>query len=169
MRAELFSSDFIISFFIFLSAMLIVNAYYRNFQTEIAETSMRNDMYSKAISIASLLATTSGQPQYWDHGNVRVLGLYDSGKFNLTKFEELKNIPYRNATFKLGSGYYNLNITLTENNTEKILQNSSNPAYSYTYGTSLDSAEQIIIVKRLGVVSLGGNTRKVTLEVILWA
>ena len=169
MRAELFSSDFIISFFIFLSALLIVNAYYRNFQTEISETSMRNDMYSKAISIASLLATTSGQPQYWDSNTVKVIGLYDAGKFNLTKFEELKNIPYSNATFKLGSGYYNLNITLTENNTEKILQNSSNPAYFYTYGTSLDDAEQIVVVKRLGVVSFGGNTRKVTLEVILWA
>jgi hypothetical protein len=129
---------------------------------------MRNDMYSKAINIASLLATTSGQPQYWDNNTVSVIGLYDSGKFNLTKFEELKNIPYRNTTFKLGTGYYNLNITLTENNTEKILQNSSNPAYFYTYGTSLDNAEQIVVVKRLGVVSLGGNIRKVTLEVILW-
>ena len=168
MRAELFSSDFIISFFIFLSALLIVNAYYRNFQTEISETSMRNDMYSKAINIASLLATSNGQPLYWNSSNVKVIGIYDSGKFNLTKFEELKKIPYQNATLKLGSGYYNLNISLAENNTEKILQNSSDPTYLYTYGTSPDKAEQIVVVKRLGVVSLGGTIREVTLEVLLW-
>jgi len=166
MRAELFSSDFLISFFVFLSALIIITAYYQNLQTDTYETNIRNDMYSKAINIASLLATTSGQPKYWDNDTVQVLGLYDSGKFNLTKFEYLKNISYPKAKTMLGAGVYNFNISLVNvsgNIIEKIT-----PYVSYSCGTSFDSAEQVVLVKRLGVVDLEGNATKVTMEVILW-
>ena len=167
MRAELFSSDFLISFFIFLSAFIIITAYYQNLQTDVYEAKMRNDMYSKAIDIAILLATTSGQPQYWNSTNVQLIGLYDSGKFNLTKFEELKKINIQTAKTMLGTGVYNFNITLI-NTTGNIIENHSTPPILYSYGTPTDNAEQIVLVKRLGVVDLEGNTTKVTLEVILW-
>ena len=167
MRAELFSSDFIISFFIFLSAFIIIAAYYQNLQTDITEASVRNDMYSRAINIASLLATTSGYPKYWDSNTVEVIGLYDSGKFNLTKFEELKNVSYSNATKMLGSSYYRLNISLI-NVTGNIIQKPNDPTFFYTYGTSLSNAEQIVLVKRLGVANLEDNVTKIIMEVILW-
>lgn len=168
MKAELFSSDFIISFFIFLSAFIIIAAYYQNLQTDIAESGTRNDMYSRAINIASLLATTSGYPKYWDNNTVEVIGLYDSGKFNLTKFEELKNVSYTNATKMLGSGYYRLSINL-KNVTGNIIQKSSDPTFFYSYGISPSNAEQIVLVKRLGVTDLEGNATKIVMEVILWA
>lgn len=177
MRAELFSSDFLISFFIFISAFIIIAAYYQNLQTDVSENSIRNDMYSKAISIASLLATTSGYPQYWDNSTVKVVGLYDDGKFNLTKFEYLINntnnypLTYQTIKTMLGTGAYDLNITLL-NTTGNILQKPSSQAYLYTYGTSPSNAEQLVVVKRLGVVKPFGddsaNAIKVILEVILW-
>jgi len=168
MRAELFSSDFLISFFIFLSAFIIIAAYFMNLQSDIAEANIRNDMYSRAINIGSLLATTSGYPKYWDSNTVEVIGIYDSGKFNLTKFEELKSISYSNATKMLGSGYYRLNINL-KNVTGNIIQKPSNPAFFYSYGIPPSNAEQIILVKRLGVGNLEGNATKIIMEVILWA
>ena len=168
MQAELFSSDFLISFFIFLSAFIIIVAYYQNLQTDISEADARNNMYSTAINIASLLATTSGYPKYWDNNTVEVIGLYDSGRFNLTKFEELKNVSYSNATKMLGSGYYRLNISL-KNVTGNIVQKPENPTFFYSYGTSPSNAEQIVLVKRLGVINLGGNVTKIIMEIILWA
>lgn len=180
MKAELFSSDFLISFFIFLSSFIIIAAYYQNLQTDIAENSIRNDMYSKAISIGSLLATTSGQPKYWDNSTVKVIGLYDSGKFNLTKLEYLINhtndvgtdvINYQKVKIMLGAGTYNINIILL-NTSGNIVQKPSDPSYSYTYGIPFSNAKQVILVKRLGVVKLWGddtdNATKVAMEVILW-
>ncbi|MFH1229667.1 MAG: hypothetical protein V1678_04570 [Candidatus Aenigmatarchaeota archaeon] len=170
MKAELFSSDFLISFFIFLSAFIIMVSYYQNIQTDVYETSMRNDMISKDISIASLLATTSGQPRYWNFNStdaqyVQVIGLYDSGKFNLTKFEYLKTDNCTNARSMLGTGAYNLYIIL-KNTTGGVLQKSD--GYSYFCGNPATNEEQTVIVKRLGVVDIEGNITKVTMEVILW-
>jgi len=174
-RAELFSSDFMISFFIFLSALIIIAAYYQNLQTDVSETSTRNDMYAKAINIGSLLATTSGYPQYWNSTSVQVIGLYDSGKFNLTKLEYLINhtddigtddVNYQEARTKLGTGAYNFLISLKNTTGDVIQKPGSN--YNYSYGKPLTNEEQVMIVKRLGVVDLGGNVTKVTMEVILW-
>jgi hypothetical protein len=169
MKAELFSSDFMISFFIFLSALIIITLYYQSLQNDVSESDIRNDMYTKSIEIGSLLATTNGQPQYWNSTNVEVIGLYDNGKFNLTKFEELKKMDKQTVKTMLGIGAYNFNITLTENNTEKIIQKPSDPTYFYTYGTSPTNVEQLVIVKRLGAVNLEDNVIKVTMEVILWS
>jgi len=164
MKAELFSSDFMISMFLFFSSLIIIVFYYQNLQTDVYETDIRNDMYSRTINIASLLATTQGYPHYWNSTNVKVIGLYESGKFNLTKFEELKNIPYDNAKTMLGTGVYNLNVTL-KNVTGNIVGNDT---FQYTYGTAIDNAQQLSIVKRLGVINYQNNTTKVTMEVVLW-
>jgi hypothetical protein len=172
MRAELFSSDFMISMFIFLSALLIIVFYYQNLQTDVYENSNRNDMMSKAIKVASLLAESSGYPQYWNSTNVQVIGLYDSGKFNLTKLEYLINnttsypATYQTVKTMLGTGVYNFFLSL-KNTTGDIIEKPGTN-YNYSYGMPVVNAEQTVLVKRLGMVNLGGNSTKVTLEVILW-
>jgi len=164
MKAELFSSDFIISILIFLSAMVIITFYYQNLQSDVYESNIRNEMYSKAVNIASLLATTSGYPKYWNNTTVKVIGIYDSGKFNLTKFEELKKINYNSVKTMLGTGPYNIYIVL-KNETGNTIEKSGVP---YSYGVTIANAEQIVLVKRLGVVSLEGTSIKTIMEVILW-
>jgi hypothetical protein len=121
-------------------------------------------MYSKAVNIASLLATTSGYPKYWNNTTVKVIGIYDSGKFNLTKFEELKKINYNSVKTMLGTGPYNIYIVL-KNETGNTIEKSGVP---YSYGVTIANAEQIVLVKRLGVVSLEGTSIKTIMEVILW-
>lgn len=164
MKAELFSSDFFISILIFLTSLLIITFYYQNLQSDVYENNLRNDMYLKAINTGSLLATTSGYPNGWNRTNVKVPGLYDSGKFNLTKFEELKNIDYNQARILMGTGTYNIFISL-KNETGGVIEK---PGVIYSYGTPIVNAEQIVVVKRLGVVNLQGNATKVVMEVILW-
>lgn len=167
MKAELFSSDFIISILLFFTAITIITVYYQNLQSDVYEANTRNDMYSKAINIASLLAESGGYPHFWNSSNVKVIGLYDSGKFNLTKFEELKNMNYQTVKSMLGTGPYNVFISL-KNVTGDIIEKPSMPSYNYSYGLNIDSAENVVLVKRLGIVNLEGNTTKVTMEVVLW-
>jgi len=164
LKAELFSSDFLISILIFFSVLSIIVFYYQNLQSDVYENNVRNDMYLKAINVASLLATSSGYPQYWDASNVEIIGFYDNGKFNLTKFEEFKKIDYQEARKKLGTGVYNFFISL-KNTTNQIIEK---PGVVYSHGLSASNAEQTVLVKRLGLVNLDDKTVKVTLEVILW-
>ncbi|MEM5781789.1 MAG: hypothetical protein QXD43_01155 [Candidatus Aenigmatarchaeota archaeon] len=164
MKAELFSSDFIISILVFFSALAIIAFYYQNLQSDVYENNIRNEMYYKAMNIASLLATSSGYPQYWDSSNVEVLGFYDNGKFNLTKFEEFKEIDEQEAKKMLGAGAYNFFISL-KNTTGQIIER---PGVIYSHGLPIINAEQVVKVKRLGLVNLEGKPTKVTLEVVLW-
>jgi hypothetical protein len=173
MRAELFSSDFIISFFIFISVMIIITAYFQNLEADVYETNQRNDMYYRAINIGSLLATSSGYPDNWNSSDVQIIGLYDSGKFNLTKMEYLINdTDYQSAKNMLGTGVYNFLITMKNSSGYTIKKPGTN--YEYYYGKQFDQdgddddPDQIALVKRFGMVDLGGTPTKVTMEVILW-
>jgi len=171
LKAELFSSDFMISILLFFTVLIIIAVYYQNLQSDIYEANNRNDMYAKTINVASLLAESSGYPQFWNSTNVQVLGLYDSGKFNLTKFEYLinkTNLDYQTVKTMLGTGAYDFFISL-RNVSGSIIVKPSNPNFNYSCGLYPSNPEQTLLVKRLGVVNLEGNSTKVTLEVILWS
>ena len=165
MKAELFSSDFVISILVFLCALVIISFYYQNLQSDVYESSIRNEMFSKATNMASLLATTSGYPKYWNNTSVKVIGLYDDGKFNLTKFEELKKINFNTAKTMLGAGPYKIYIAL-RNETDDVIENQG---ISYSYGIAPVNAEQVVLVKRLGIVKIEETSIKTTMEVILWS
>lgn len=167
MKAELFSSDFLISIFVFLAAFLIITFYYQNLQSDVYESNTRNDMYSRASKVSSLLAESGGYPHYWNSTDVKVIGLYDSGKFNLTKFEELQKMDYQTVKSMIGTGVYDFFISL-KNTTNDIIEKPGIPPVEYSYGMSPVNAEQTVIIKRLGVVNLESNITKVTMEVILW-
>jgi len=164
MKAELFSSDFVISILVFLCALVIISFYYQNLQSDVYESNIRNEMFSKATNMASLLATTSGYPKYWNNTSVKVIGLYDDGKFNLTKFEELKKINFNTAKTMLGTGPYKIYIAL-RNETDDVIENQG---ISYSYGITPVNAEQVVLVKRLGIVKIEETSIKTTMEVILW-
>ena len=127
MKAELFSSDFIVSIIIFLSILVILGMYYGNLQADIYEKNIRNDMHIKAVNTASLLAISSGDPEFWNSSNVRVIGLYDSERFNRNigvwseKFQEsLKDVTIGIAglggsggglaTILARNGFYNFKL-----------------------------------------------------------
>jgi hypothetical protein len=165
LKAELFSTDFLISILLFLSVLVILGFYYGNLQNDIYQHYVRNDMQKKAINAADLLATSSGSPQFWDSNNVDVIGLHDSGKFNLTKFLELKKINYDTAKQMMGTGYYDLNISL-KNETGSLIEIGGNV---YSFGLPLVDVKDAVSIKRLGIADLESGNKKVILEVIVWA
>jgi hypothetical protein len=168
LQGELFSTDFVVSMLLFFTTMIIITTYYQNLQNDLYESNIRNDMYSRAISVSTLLAESSGYPQSWNSTNVRSIGLYDSGKFNLTKFEELKKMNYQSVKSMLGTGSYEFMIDL-RNVSGSIIVKPSNTSFNYSFGINPSNNDQTIIIKRIGVVTLEGTPAKVTMEVILWS
>ncbi|MBN2203226.1 MAG: hypothetical protein JW700_03520 [Candidatus Aenigmarchaeota archaeon] len=164
MKAELFSTDFLISIVLFMSVFMILVFYYNEMQDDIYKNYQLNDMQRKAISISDLLATSSGNPKFWDETNVDVIGLLDSGRFNLTKFLELKKLSHQDVKTMLGAGVYNLNISLT-NETGHVIQIGSD---FYTFGTPLFDVKNAALIKRFGIADVETQNKKVILEVVLW-
>ena len=165
LKAELFSSDFVIGLSLFLIAITIFGIYYASLQSDIADYKIRNEMQNKANNIANLLVTSSGEPKDWDHTNVKVIGLYDSGLINLTKFEELKEIEYYTSKRMLGVGGYELYVEL-KNETGYILKNDS---LVYEYGMEKsESALQAFYVERYGLTNFNGNVTKTIIGIVVW-
>ncbi len=165
MKAELFSSDFVIGLSIFLTAICIFGIFYTSLQNDIIDYEIRNEIQGKAINIADLLVTSSGDPKYWNSTNVNVLGLYDDGLINLTKFEELKNIDYYTAKRFLGVGGYDFYIEL-KNASSYVLTNGTTV---YEFGREKSSdASQTFYVERYGLTRLNGNITKTIIGVVVW-
>jgi len=162
LKAELFSSDFIMALFLFLIAIAIFEIFYINLQAEINDYGIRDDIQSKVNGLADVLVTSTGYPKYWDNNSVKVIGLFNSGLINLTKFEELKKIEYYTAKRMMGVRNYEIYIEL-KNKTGDVINN-------YKYGNKEDeSANQVFYVKRLGLIDLNGNVTKAILYVGVWS
>jgi len=165
LKAEIFSSDFVMALTIFLIAVSTFGIYYTSLQSDISEYKIRNEIQSKANNIANLLLTSSGEPRYWSSTNVKVIGLYDSGLINLTKFEELKKIEYYTAKKMLGIGGYEFYIEL-KNETGHVLKNDS---LVYNFGIEKsESTLQAFYVERYGLTDLNGNVTKTIIGVVVW-
>ena len=161
MKAELFSSDFVIGLFLFLIGIVIFEVFYYNLHTDINDYKVRDDLQSKVNSVADVLVTSTGSPEYWDNNTVKVIGLFNSGLINLTKFEELQKIEYYRAKRIMGIGGYDVYIEI-RNETEDIID-------GYSYGIKEgEDAEQVFYVKRLGLIDFNGNVTKVILNVGVW-
>lgn len=164
MKAELFSIDFVVSILLFLSVLIILELYYGNLQSDIYEQYVLSDLQRKAISVSDLLATGSGNPKYWDSTNVMVVGFFDEGKFNLTKFEELKKISHQTVKQLMGTGVYNLNINL-KNETGDLIEIGGT---TYSFGLPITNVRNAASIKRFGIADLESENKKVIMEVILW-
>ncbi len=165
MKAELFSSDFIIGLTVFLIAIGIFGIYYASIQGDIAGYAIRNEIQNKANNIANLLVTGPGEPQCWNYTDVKVIGLYDSGTINLTKFEELKKINYNVVKTLLGVDGYELYIEL-KNNTGDVLKNSST---IYEFGIEPnENTMQAFYVERYGLTALNERVIKTLIGVVVW-
>jgi hypothetical protein len=162
LKAELFSSDFIIGLTVFLIALNVFAIYYTNLQNDVTDYKIRNEVQIKANNVANLLATSSGDPEFWDSTNVKVLGLQDSNMINLTKFDELKKIDYFVAKRMMGVGGYEFYVEL-KNETDQIIGN-------YTFGKTItSSALQVFYVERYGLASVNGTVSKIILGVAVWS
>lgn len=164
MKAEVFSSDFTIGIAVFIIALGIYSVYYENLQNDIVSYNIRNEMQTKADSIANLLVTSNGSPKDWDYENVRILGLRDSDMINLTKFDELKKIEYLKVKRMLGVGGYKLYIYL-KNTSGTIISNGTD---LYEYGEQLANPYQVFYVERYALARINSTLVKTVMGVLIW-
>jgi len=162
LKAEIFSSDFVTGLSIFLIGMIIFEVFYGNLHAEISDYKIRDDIQAKVNSIADVLVSSTGYPEYWNNDTVKVIGFFNSGLINLTKFEELQEIEYYTAKRMMGVGGYEIYIEL-KNKTGDVIN-------GYTYGIKEgESANQVFYVKRLGLVDFNGNITKTILNLGVWS
>jgi len=162
LKAEVFSSDFVMGLAIFLIGMVMFEVFYGNLHSEINDYKIRDDIQAKVNSIADTLVTSTGYPEYWDNNTVKVIGLFSDGLINLTKFEELQKIEYYTAKRIMGVGGYEIYIEI-RNKTEDVIN-------GYTYGIKEgENANQVFYVKRLGLVDFNGNITKAILNIGVWS
>ncbi len=143
----------------------MLGVYYNNIYNDIYESEMRKDLQMKTISVADLLATSSGEPEFWNSTNVKVIGLYDSGVFNLTKFDELKKMDYKDVKNILGIGGYEIYIEI-QNETGNVIKVGDS---TYSFGMPLNNVRNAFSVKRLGLIKINDNFQKSILQVVLWS
>ncbi len=147
--------------FIFLIGIVIFEVFYSNLYAEINDYGIRDDIQAKLNSIADFLATSTGYPEYWDNNTVKVIGLFNSGLINLTKFNELQKIEYHTVKKMMGAGSYEIYIEV-QNETGDLIND-------YKYGTKEgENANQVFYVKRLGLIDWNGNVTKAILNVGVW-
>lgn len=149
---------------IFISVVIILGVYYSNLQTDIYEQYSLNEMHRKAISVSDTLVRTSGNPEFWNPSNVKVIGLFDSGKLNITKFEQLKTMSYDIVKSMLGVGNYDLYLSV-KNESGQLIESGG---ITYSFGSDLSNVKKAILIKRLGISEIEGEVKKIILEVILW-
>ncbi|NIO44692.1 MAG: hypothetical protein GTN36_04025 [Candidatus Aenigmarchaeota archaeon] len=161
MKAEIFSSDFVLGLSLFLIGLVIFEVFYGSLHAEINDYKIRDDIQAKVNSIADVLVTSTGFPEYWNNDSVKVIGFFSDGLINLTKFEELQKIEYYTAKRIMGVGGYEIYIDI-RNKTDDIID-------GYSYGIEEDeSSSQVFYVKRLCLVDFNGNTTKAILNVGVW-
>jgi hypothetical protein len=165
LKAEVFSSDFIIGVTVFIIALGIYGLYYDNLQNDVVGYNIRNEMQMKTDTIANLMATSSGTPTDWNSANVKVIGLRDSEMINLTKFEELRKMDYTTVRKMLGLGSYNLFIVLN-NVTGSTITNGNT---TYSFGVQNDaSSSQVFYVERYALARLNNTVIKTVMGVVVW-
>ncbi len=148
--------------FIFLIVMAISELFFSNLNAEINDYKTREDIQAKVNSIADVLLTSTGYPEYWNNDTVEIIGFFNSGLINLTKFDELKEIEYYTAKRIMGVGRYEIYIEI-KNETGYLIND-------YKYGKKEDeNSNQVFYVKRLGLVNFSGNTTKAILDVGVWS
>jgi hypothetical protein len=165
LKAEVFSSDFMVGITVFIIALGVYGIYYDNLQNDVVGYNIRNEMQTKTDTVANLLATSSGMPTGWNSTSVKVIGLRDSEMINLTKFEELKKMDYTTVRNMLGLGSYNLFIVL-KNVTGITIRNGST---TYDFGVqNNDNSLQVFYTERYALARLNNTLIKTVMGVVVW-
>ena len=129
MKAQIWSTDFVISIVIFFSvfALLIFSINNISSQNEIKRNF--EDINNKISIVSESLVRTKGLPENWNSSNVILIGLAsEENILNETKLNEFNNTEYQKIKEIFGYDFY-FNLTDSLNGTiylEKGLQPPSN-------------------------------------------
>lgn len=133
-RAQVWSTDFVISVTVFLMAFFFAMLIWNNMGIQSAEQSKLGDMQKKVLHISDSIIRTAGIPPEWNETTVESVGL-SSGTENVldpakvSSFISLLNNSYDRARSLMGLDVYNIYFEIDYVN-GTVIANTSTPVVS---------------------------------------
>lgn len=153
---QLFSSDFIISAFIFIVLLNVAMIAWQIAYERQARFSEQEVMRQDAFQLANLLVRTPGYPADWNRSTVALLGLASPDHtIQPDKVQEMQAIPYEDLVGIADVDPNDLFINITGSN------------YSATVGES-PSTPETVVVERRSVLINATPLQRGTMEVVVW-
>ncbi len=124
-----FNIEYIISIVIFVSMSAYIIFLVYDLSPTFADQSQEERLRAKSLEISEMLLGTDGEPNNWNSGNVKVVGLSTNKSYivNSTKIEELNSMSNSDAYNTIRNGYglddeqFNLEIVNASNTEDTIL------------------------------------------------
>lgn len=79
-RGQVFSGEFLLSYILFIAALILVIYLWNSSFREIAGAETHRDSYNLAVDAAEVLVKTRGSPVDWDRHNVSSFGLVNESR-----------------------------------------------------------------------------------------
>jgi len=160
MRAQVWSSDFVVSAIMFFTVLFLIIFVWNYTNAQGQERLTFNNIETLALKISDSIIRIPGLPEDWNSSNVRVIGLASSDNvLNETKVSNFVGMSYTKAR-GLMSVQYQFYFDL-KNITGDIIEESSG---NLTAGIYPVSADIVVPVKRY--VLYKGKVATMTL--IIW-
>jgi len=152
LKAQIFSTDFIVGTSIFLIAFTILIIYWQNVNLEILDVDNQNSLVSAGYSASNILFS-DGFPKGWDPSDFVALGLLNDQRLNKTKLKHLNNLGYERVRILLGTWPYKFYFEIT-NSSGSIVRSGGIAEPVIAYHASQDSND----IRIIGLLNDSGIT-----------
>ncbi len=79
-KSQVFTTDFLLAFFIFSVLVIITMMYWNNYNSKLEKSAEFNIINTEAFQISNALIKSKGSPEDWSQDNVKVIGLAESDR-----------------------------------------------------------------------------------------
>lgn len=162
---QIFTSDFIISIFLFLVLVSVAYMMWVEAHNQQNQLSAERVLQQQSYHTTSMLVRTPGYPTNWTAGDVDIIGLADPDHvLQDAKMRELDMMSTEDTRQGLGlSGNTNFLINVT--NATGTMRTDGR---DLVWGEAPDDAEDIATVERSVLVNATNLYQRGTLHVLLW-
>jgi hypothetical protein len=164
-KGQIFTSDFIISVFIFLTVFITANLLWVDLASQIKTDAEKTEMQTLSLTVSDILVKTPGVPTNWTTANVISLGLAsDENILNKTKILDFLAINYNRTRELLAMPGYNLYIVMKYRNGTIVELDGQLVAH----GANISSAAMNIVKSQRVVVVRELQSPIVNFNVMVW-
>ncbi len=155
---------------IFVVAMLIVGPIWGSLNAQVNSIEENRGVQRMALAASEALVRTRGFPENWNTSNVQGIGLAGTEErvLDATKskyFFELLASNYTETKFKLGVGWYELNVDITDKNNTVILFEG----VAFSRGAVPLNATLAANTQRIVIMEFNQTSREfVNVKVVVW-
>ena len=159
-KAQFFSSDFFLSFVLF---MLMFAGFYFAWEYSnelIAHSYALRNIETRGVQASDVLVRTKGSPENWDSSNVNSLGIASSENIiNHTLLSRLSSVEYNTSKFLIGLQAFDYYLLVEDFNSQQI--------FSYGLFPST-TAKTVIPVTRYVLYQNETSKTPARMRLIIW-